>query len=218
MSTPTVCVTEIATEFTRLRVMGTAGSENSSPMFPHCSVFGKSCQSGAVMSDSAERPLRSTREKGTRKRTAPTTRATYRAAVPIRAAGSRRITAISVLPLSEAQDTALAEGDDRDQQGQDHRAGTAVAEVLSLSQRRVVEVDQRWARVRRVLTRAGEQVVELVERLEGVDEQQEQHRRRRRPQLRQGDVPQHLPALGAVDRGRLVQRRRNTLQAGKEQD
>src|SRR6478672_7889420 len=124
--------------------------------------------------------------------------------------------AISALP-SETHQPALAERHHGDDQREDHRAGASVPEVLTAAERGVVEVDEWWTRIRRVLPRGREQVVELVERLERVDQQEEQNRTRRRRELRDGDVAQHLPADRAVDGRRLVEGRRDPLQGGEEQ-
>lgn len=64
----------------------------------------------------------------------------------------------------------------------------------------------------------GEHVVELVEGLEGTDEQQHEDGCRGGAQLRQGDVTQGLPPSGPVEGRSRIGARRNTIEPSYEQN
>jgi len=81
-----------------------------------------------------------------------------------------------------------------------------------------VQVYQRWTTVGRVGADGAQQVVELVEGLEGPDQQKHDHRCRGGAQLREGDVTQHPPAVCPVECCRLVGFGWDALQACDEQD
>ena len=100
-------------------------------------------------------------------------------------------------------------GDDQEQQG---RGGRAVADL--------VEVDQLLARIDRHrhgrLVVAGHHV-DQVEDAQRVEAAEDHRHHQRRPDQRQGDLPEHPERVDAVDPGRLVDIGRQHLQAGQDQ-
>ena len=102
---------------------------------------------------------------------------------------------------------------DDDEQRVGHRRGVAGVELHERAVPQVVDDDGGGAQ-----RSAACGDVDLVEELQRVDRQPDQHEQVRRAEQRHGDGPEPGERGRSVDRGRLVQLGRNTLQRGQIHD